>query len=68
MDKLIDTLTGFPSSPSLSDAELSKQCTFLLQNTLNKVSAADLARNVNGTNLLDLLDPGVNSLPYIYVL
>ena len=68
MDKLIDALTSFPSSAYLSDAELSKHCSSLIQNYLSKVSAMNLAQNVNGTSLLDLLNPAVNSLPYVYVL
>lgn len=52
----------------LSEAELSKQCNALLVNCLNKVSASNLASNVNGTNLLDLLNPARNSLSYIFVL
>jgi hypothetical protein len=68
MEKLVEQLVAFPSSNNLPDAELSKQCNSLLVNFLHKVAASNLASNVNGTNLLDLLNPGRNSLPYLFVL
>jgi hypothetical protein len=68
MEKLVEQLIAFPTSTNLSDAELSKQCNNLLASYLNKDFAASLASSVNGTNLLDLLNPGRNSLPYIFVL
>lgn len=67
MEKLVDIFLNFPSSPTLSDSELYKQATSLL-NTLNKTPAAQLASNVNGTDLLTVLNPAVNSLVYLYVL
>lgn len=67
MEKLVDVFLSFPSSPNLSDSELYKQATSLL-NTLNKTPATQLASNVNGTDLLTVLNPAVNSLVYLYVL
>jgi hypothetical protein len=68
MEKLVEQFVAFPSSTNLSDAELSKQCNNLLVNYLHKVPASHLASNFNGTNLLDLLNPGRNSLPYLFIL
>jgi hypothetical protein len=68
MEKLVDALTSFPTSTTLSDLELTKQCNTLLANHLYKVSTHNLASNIGGTSLLDLLNPGTNSLPYVFVL
>jgi len=68
MEKLVDQLTAFPSSLELTDAELAKQAQLLLANYLYKVPASSLASDIGGTNLLDLLNPAKNSLPYIFVL
>lgn len=68
MEKLVDQLTAFPSSLDLTDAELSKQAQLLLINYLYKVPASSLATGISGTNLLDLLNPAINSLPYVFVL
>lgn len=67
MEKLVDVFLSFPTSPTLSDNELYKQATSLL-NTLNKTPATQLASSVNGTDLLTVLNPAVNSLVYLYVL
>jgi len=68
MEKLVDQLTAFPSSPDLTNAELSKQAQLLLVNYLYKVPVSSLAAGIGGTNLLDLLNPATNSLPYVFVL
>lgn len=68
MDKLADALTSTPSSLTLSDIELKKQCTNLLQSYLYKTPASLLASGPGGTDLLGLLDPGVNTLGYTFIL
>ncbi|KAL7269298.1 hypothetical protein RUND412_008045 [Rhizina undulata] len=64
MEKLVDAIMAFPSAPNLPDAELARQADVLL-NVLNKTPASTLASNVD---LLSLLNPGVNSLGYLYAL
>ncbi|KAI5776631.1 hypothetical protein EDC01DRAFT_681752 [Geopyxis carbonaria] len=68
MEKLVDTLTSIPTSLNLSDVELSKQCNILIVNCLNKVTANHLASHVGGSDLLQLLNPGLNTLSYVFVL
>lgn len=68
MDKLADALTSTPSSLTLSDGELKKQCTNLLQSYLYKTPASLLAAGPGGNDLLGLLNPGVNTLGYTFIL
>lgn len=68
MDKLAESLTSFPSSPTLPDHELTRQANYYLTNVLHKVSAAALKQTINGIDLLDLLNPEFNSLGYLYAL
>lgn len=68
MEKLVDNLTSIPTSLNLSDIELNKQCNILIVNCLNKVTATHLASQVGGSDLLQLLNPGLNTLGYVFVL
>jgi hypothetical protein len=67
MEKLVDSILGFPTSSALPDSELSKQAQTLL-GVLNRTPAATLASTANGNDLLNILNPAVNSIAYLYVL
>ncbi|KAI9810393.1 MAG: hypothetical protein M1827_006279 [Pycnora praestabilis] len=72
MDELLPQLLAFPPHPPpaqpLSDAEYDRQIRALLQ-ILNQTSANRLVGGVaGGGDLLDILDPSINTLPYMYAL
>ncbi|KAI9849767.1 MAG: hypothetical protein M1838_006268 [Thelocarpon superellum] len=72
MDNLLPQLLSFPPHPPpaqpLSDGQYDTQVRSLLQ-TLNRTPANLLVREVQGgDDLLEILDPSVNSLPYLYSL
>ncbi|KAI9836846.1 MAG: hypothetical protein M1819_001011 [Sarea resinae] len=72
MDYLLPQLLAFPPHPPpalpLSDVEYDRQIRGLLQ-TLNQTRASMLISGVpNGGDLLDILDPSINTLPYLYTL
>ncbi|MCJ1294868.1 hypothetical protein MMC34_006427 [Xylographa carneopallida] len=69
MEALLPQLLSFPPPPhQLSDREYDRQIKALVQ-LLHETSASKLAKGVaGGGDLLDILDPAVNSLPYLYTL
>lgn len=68
MEKAIQEITATPSKTDLNDHELAGECSHLKQSIFNKLSAATLASDINGTNTLDLLNPNVNTLGFVFVL
>ncbi|KAL8826865.1 MAG: hypothetical protein Q9191_003537 [Dirinaria sp. TL-2023a] len=72
MDGVLPKLLSFPPHPPppipLSDADYDTQIKSVLQ-LLNETSARKLTAGVSGSgDLLDILDPSVNTLPYLYAL
>ncbi|MCJ1452493.1 hypothetical protein MMC28_002836 [Mycoblastus sanguinarius] len=72
MDALLPLLLAFPPHPPpqtpLPDAEYDKQIKTLVQ-TLSAIPASKLTTGVpNGGDLLSILDPSINTLPYLFVL
>lgn len=65
MEKLAEALISVPSSPDLSDGELSKQCNNLLETVLYKTPAATLA---SGNDLLAVLNPQLHTLSCTFIL
>ncbi|KAL8795031.1 MAG: hypothetical protein Q9195_002479 [Heterodermia aff. obscurata] len=74
MDSLLPQLLSFPPHPSpiipLPDAEVDRGLRRIVK-LLNEVPAKKLTAGLSGGDggdLLDILDPSINSLPYLYVL
>ncbi|MCJ1477882.1 hypothetical protein MMC13_006555 [Lambiella insularis] len=72
MDDLLPRLLSFPPHPpplqKLSDVEYDKQIKALVK-LLTETSASKLVRGVaGGGDLLEILDPAINTLPYLYTL
>ncbi|KAH0538475.1 hypothetical protein FGG08_004924 [Glutinoglossum americanum] len=72
MNELLPQLLSFPPHPPplhpISDFEYDKQIRCLVQ-LLNKQPASLLISGVRGGgDLLDILDPSINSLPYLFTL
>ncbi|KAI9707352.1 MAG: hypothetical protein M1836_000312 [Candelina mexicana] len=72
MDELLPQLLSFPPHPPpaqpLPDEQYDRQIKHLAQ-ILNQTPANKLVGSVaGGGDLLDILDPSINTLPYLYVL
>ncbi|KAI9818306.1 MAG: hypothetical protein M1832_004424 [Thelocarpon impressellum] len=72
MEELLPRLLAFPPQPPparpLTDLEYDEQIHGLLQ-ILNRTSGGKLASGVKGKgNLLDILDPAINSIPYLHTI
>ncbi|KAL9073850.1 MAG: hypothetical protein Q9161_002682 [Pseudevernia consocians] len=72
MDELLPQLLSFPPHPeptkSLSDSEYDKHIKNLVHH-INTVPASKLTSGVpGGGDLLDIIDPSKNTLPYLYTL
>ncbi|KAI9885759.1 MAG: hypothetical protein M1823_002437 [Watsoniomyces obsoletus] len=72
MDVLLQHLLAFPPQPTpekpFSDSYYDQQMRTLLGH-LNRTSASWLTSGLgDGSDLLDMLNPGVNSIPYLYTL
>ncbi|MCJ1285695.1 hypothetical protein MMC26_005036 [Xylographa opegraphella] len=69
MEALLPQLLSFPSHPQvLSEHEYDRQIKLLVQ-LLQETGAGKLAKGVaGGPDLLDILDPAINTLPYLYTL
>ncbi|MCJ1251285.1 hypothetical protein MMC30_008516 [Trapelia coarctata] len=72
MDDLLPQLLSFPPHPApaqkLSDSDYEKRVKSIVK-LLNGTSASQLVRGVGGGgDLLDILDPAINTLPYLYTL
>ncbi|KAA6413378.1 MAG: hypothetical protein FRX48_03124 [Lasallia pustulata] len=72
MDELLPQMLSFPPHPPppqpLSDVDYDRSIKGLVQN-LNQVAASKLTSGVSGGgDLLDILDPKINTLPYLYTL
>lgn len=68
MEQLVATLTHYPTAQNLSDVELDQQCKELLSGCLNNVPVHHLTGAVGDRDILSLLDPGINTLAYLFVL
>lgn len=68
MEKAIPEITAVPSRPDLPDAELAGECHHLKNSVLHKIPAATLASDLNGVNSLELLNPGLNTLGFVFIL
>ncbi|KAI9878808.1 MAG: hypothetical protein M1830_010492 [Pleopsidium flavum] len=72
MDDLLPLLLSFPPHPPpahpLSNEEYDRQIRTLLQ-VLNQTPGSRLIGKIaGGGDLLDILDPSINTLPYLYAL
>ncbi|KAI9724747.1 MAG: hypothetical protein M1812_000022 [Candelaria pacifica] len=72
MDELLPQLLSFPPHPPppqpIPDDQYDRQIRHLIQ-VLNQTPANKLLGSVaGGGDLLDILDPSINTLPYLYVL
>ncbi|KAI5815670.1 hypothetical protein BZA77DRAFT_344695 [Pyronema omphalodes] len=69
MEKILETFASYPSERDLSEDQLRKQSNLILVNYIYPVPASQLAKNLSdGRSLLDVLNPGFNTLPYVFVL
>ncbi|KAK3697068.1 hypothetical protein LTR37_017666 [Vermiconidia calcicola] len=67
MADLLPTLLSFPPEKEVSNKEYDKQATKYVE-SLNKISESAWTKPVNKQNILDLLNPATNSIPYLYAL
>ena len=67
MAEFVSSLLIFPPEKQVSAKEFDKQATEYVKN-LGKVPEANWLKHVNKQNILELLNPAVNSLPYLVAL
>lgn len=67
MADLLPNLLAFPPEKHVSAKEYDKQATEFVKN-LTKITDATWTKGVQKQNILDLLNPAVNSLPYLLAL
>lgn len=67
MADLLKSLEAFPSKRKLTDKTWDEHAKEFIK-SLNALSIATWTKPVNKQNILDVLNPAINSLPYIYAL
>jgi COP9 signalosome complex subunit 3 len=67
MADLVASLLTFPPEKSVSAKEYDKQAVEYVKG-LGKVAESNWLKHVNKQNILELLNPAVNSLPYLFAL